>query len=204
LAETAPANRFGLCLVCPPAGASPSKRSAERAVPAQPTNPHRARSALPDHFKVEPYKERQTHSDDDNAGSHNEGWSVHLAVSSKPSAILLSLASHSSARLSRCATVKGSSTPSRSRRQVTAVTRRRIGSSSIGDKAGIGEMFHVGRLDGYWFRNWNDAAKKLQNDVELVNAKMANLVAPDLLEAAHAPTRCDGRRRNRSASCRSG
>ena len=80
----------------------------------------------------------------------------------------------------------------------------RIGSSSIGDKAGIGEMFHVGRLDGYWFRNWNDAAKKLQNDVELVNAKMANLVAPDLLEAAHAPTRCDGRRRNRSASCRSG
>jgi len=65
-------------------------------------------------------------------------------------------------------------------------------------------MFHVGRLDGYWFRNWNDAAKKLQNDVELVNAKMANLVAPDLLEAAHAPTRCDGRRRNRSASCRSG
>src|SRR6185436_11955714 len=50
---------------------------------------------------------------------------------------------------------------------------RRIGSSSIGDKSEMGKIFHVGLLEVYCFRNGNDGEKKLKNDLELVNQKMA-------------------------------
>ena len=43
-------------------------------------------SALANYFKIQPDKERETHSDSDNRGYLNEGWPVHAEAPPKLSA----------------------------------------------------------------------------------------------------------------------